>query len=134
MSVAGKTLNELIDKKLLALHTAFLAIVLSVEGDKFGKRKATIQPLAMIKAKGKDAKKQAPMTVPVLKNVHKFRQHSYIVGDTTINVTEAVELEKNDVVMCLCCERDISETQKGNYATPNLGHHRITDAVIVGVI
>lgn len=134
MSVVGTTLNGLIEQKLLGLHTAFLAVVLSVDGDKFGNRTAKIQPLSLIKAKDKDAKKQAPMTVPVLRNVQKYQTHNYIVGDTTIEVTEAIGIAKNDIVMCLCAERDISETKKGNYAIPNTGHHRISDAVIIGVI
>lgn len=66
MSDPKKVLKRLIDQKLLALHTAYFAEVLKVDGDE-----AKIQPLNMIKEKGEEPQKQAVLTVPILQNVKK---------------------------------------------------------------
>lgn len=110
MSSSAKILDQFIEQKLLNLHTAFLAKVLSVSNN----RTAKIQPLNMIKANGENGKKQTAMTgVPIMKNV---------------------SVSTNDTAVCICIERDISETKEGNFAVPQIGHHRISDAVIIGVI
>lgn len=110
MSSGGKILDQFIEQKLLNLHTAFLAKVLSVSDDNTAK----IQPLNMIKANGKDGKKQSAMVdVPIMKKV---------------------EVKKGNTAVCLCIERDITETKEGKYAIPQIGHHRLSDAVIIGVI
>jgi hypothetical protein len=134
VSTNGNVLNGLIEQKLLNLHTAFFAKVLSVNGDDFESRTAKIQPLNMIKATGGNAQKQSVMTVPVLKNVQKFTEKKVTVNGSSFWVTEAYGIEAGDVVLCLCGEREITETKKGNFAVPTAGHHRISDAVVVGVI
>ena len=136
MSTVSNVLNDLIEKKLLNLHTGFFAKVLSVNSDN---NTAKIQPLNMIKAAGKNAKKQAVMTVPILKNVHKFSEQTVTIKTeqsdyATITIPKIDPIEKGDIVYCLCSERDITETKKGNFSIPPNGHHRISDAVVVGVI
>lgn len=107
---ASKVIDNMIEGKLLNLHTAFVGKVLSVNGTK-----CTVQPLARIKAYGKSAQKQAVVTnVPILKHAQ-------------------ADVKKGSIVFCLCGERDIAETIKGNFATPPQGHHDLKDAVVVGV-
>ncbi|MCM1329360.1 MAG: hypothetical protein NC253_07945 [Ruminococcus sp.] len=43
-------------------------------------------------------------------------------------------IEVGDICLCVCCERDNTETRNGKEAVPNLGHHNIKDAVVVGII
>lgn len=102
--------ENIVENKLKGLHTAFLAKVLSVDGNT-----AKIQPLGYVKAYGKSAQKQSPLSsVPITKQV------------TTISI--------GDIVVCVCCERDISEAKKGNNAIPALGHHSMSDSIIIGVL
>lgn len=129
MSEASKTINTLIEQKLLSLHTAYFATVISVNGNI-----AKIQPLNMIKATGSTAKKQAVLTVPILKNVRKFSTEKIKINDVEITVPKVDTIEVGDTVYCLCGERDITETKKGKFAIPPTGHHRISDSIIVGVI
>ena len=102
--------NNMIEEKLLNLHTAFIAKVIRTEG----KNRCTVQPLDKIKAYGQKAKKQAIIEkVPVL-------QH--------------VAVAKGDIVLCLCAERDIAASVKGMSTTPPVGHHQIKDAIVIGKI
>ena len=106
-----KFFQNLVDQKLLSLHTCYLGKVLSVSGNT-----ANVQPLSLIKAVGGIAKRQAPvMNVPICKHA---------VEDV---VTGAV-------VVCACMERDISQTRKGLFALPSLRRHSMSDSVIIGVI
>lgn len=108
MSAANNYIQGLINNALMNTHTAFCGKVISVSG-----RFAKVQPLNMVKAKGGNAQKQAVITkVPILRHVD--------------GVT------KGDTVFCVCAERDITETRKGNFDLPVSGRHMISDAVIVG--
>lgn len=129
MSEASKVINGIIEQKLLNLHTAYFAKVISADG-----KYAKIQPLNMIKATGGAAKKQAVLTVPILQNVRKFSTKTVYIDDSSITIPTVSEIGAGDIVYCLCSERDITETKKGNFAIPPTGHHRISDSVIVGVI
>lgn len=135
----GSTLQNIIEQTLLNTHTAFLAKVIQVTANT-----ATIQPLNMIKAVGGQAKKQAVLqNVPILQNAKKFKIKKIKTSSETvqgqshtheIEVLEVVEIEIGDIVYCLCAERDITETRRGNFATPARGHHMLTSAIIVGVL
>ncbi len=129
MSTSGNVLNGLTEQKLLNLHTAFFAKVISVNGNT-----AKIQPLNMIKAVGGTAKKQAVLSVPIMQNVRKFSTQKITVSGTQITIPKIEQIEKGDTVYCLCGERDITETRKGKFALPPIGHHRMSDAVIIGVV
>lgn len=106
--------DEMIEEKLLHLHTAFLAKVLNFDEDT---RTATIQPLALAKQYGKSAMKQAVVQGVVYLEHIRPTQKSEAVGNT---------------VLCVCCERDISNTKNGVYALPALGHHTLHDCIIIG--
>lgn len=43
-------------------------------------------------------------------------------------------IQVGEIVLCVCCDRDNTETRKGKEATPKLGHHSIKDAIVVGII
>lgn len=102
---------NLINQKLLGLHTCYLATVISTDGNY-----ATVQPLSLIKAYGENAKEQAIIeNVPIVK---------HCLDDTVTGAT----------VVCACMERDITETRKGIFALPSLRHHSMSDSVVIGVL
>ncbi len=129
MSIGSSAINTMIEQKLLKLHTAYFAQVLSVSGNT-----AKIQPLNLIKATGQTAKKQAVLTVPILANVRKFSTEKIDINGTKVTIPKVEKIKKGDIVFCVCGERDITETKKGKFVTPPTGHHRISDSVIVGVM
>lgn len=115
MSNASNVIQGMINNALMQTHTAFCAKVLSVNGG-FAK----VQPLHMTKAKGGNAQKLPPIPdVPILKPTYK--DGNYVC-----------DIKAGDTVFCVCAERDITETRKGNYALPVQGRHMLSDAVIVG--
>ena len=102
--------ENLVDQKLLGMHTCYLATVISVS-----ESKAKIQPLALIKARGEPAKKQTVIEdVPILQHVQ--------------------DVSSGSVVLVVCCERDISQPRKGLFALPSLRHHSLSDSVIIGLM
>lgn len=106
----AKYFDDFIDNKLLSLHTAYLAKVLSVKG-----KTAKIQPLGLTKETGEKAMKQSVLTaVPFTKQVK--------------------DLAKGDIVVVICCERNITEAKKGKNVLPPSGHHNMSDSVIIGVL
>lgn len=129
-----------IESKLLNLHTAYLAKIISA-GDGF----ATVQPLNMMKQYGKAAKRLAPVTgVPIashckgriiekeLKYVSGVSDHAAVYG--TEKILQFEPLKAGDVVICVCGERDITEAKKGNLALPTNRHHDFSDSIIIGVL
>lgn len=122
----------LIEEKLLNLHTAYIAKVIS-----YNNGKANIQPLTMVKAYGQPAKKQPPLSgVPVIQSA-RYKLAAQTIMDVTnkeVTVLQPTSLSSGDIVFCVCADRDISETKNGNTATPQIGHHSMSDSVIVGVL
>lgn len=129
MSEPSKIINGMIEQKLLSLHTAYFAKVLNTDG-----KTAKIQPLNMIKEKGGEAQKQAVFTVPILQNVKKLSSQTVNINGEKITLPKVTDVEKGDIVYCLCSERDITETKNGKCVIPPIGHHRLSDSVIVGVM
>ena len=134
MSTSSNVLNDLIEQKLLNLHTAYFAKVISVNGNM-----AKIQPLNMIKAVGKNAQKQAVLTVPIMRNVRKFSTQKVTVTTEnndkfTMTIPKVDTISAGDIVYCLCSERDITETRKGKFTIPPKGHHRMSSSVVIGVV
>lgn len=107
-------IDDMIEEKLLHMHTAFLAKVLNFDENTYT---ADIQPLSLIKQYGKPAIKQA-----VIKNVVYLEQVRPVEKNKAVGKT----------VLCVCCERDISDTKNGNYALPVIGHHTLHDCIIIG--
>lgn len=131
--------NDIVDEKLLDLNTAYVAKVISVIGNE-----AKVQPLNMIKQYGKSAQKPSPITIPILKNarykltkktiryVSKVSNHSPEYNE--IDVAVPTEIAAGDVVFCVCADRNITEAKKGVLSTPQIGHHSMSDSVIVGIL
>lgn len=105
-----KYFDNVIETKLLNLHTAYLAKVISVSG-----KTAKIQPLGKVKEYGSAEQNQSVLTsVPYTKQIS--------------------DIKKGDVVVCICCERDITEAKKGKNVLPPVGHHSMSDSIIIGVL
>lgn len=118
-----KFIENIVEKEMLDLHTAFLARVLSLSGNQ-----AKIQPMGLTKEVGGTAKSYAPISsVPVTKQ----SQNKVFVEDGEITVSL---LEAGDIVICVCCDRDITEAKCGKNVLPPVGHHNMSDCVIVGVL
>lgn len=139
----------MIDEKLLNLHTAFIAKVVSVSSPDL----CSVKPLNKIKAYGQKAKAQGVISkVPVLNHVRRYTlvKQTLTVEDTytgggSITPKRHPEPENEghirvepikagDLVLCVCGDRDITAACKGQSATPPVGHHEIKDAVVVGLL
>ena len=132
--------DNIIENKLNMLHTAYLAKVISTDGIT-----AKIQPLGKSKAYGGEAQSQSPLSnVPIIHSARwKLRRKtltyvsdapglSQSKSNTDILVPTAISA--GDVVLCVCCERDITEAKKGNNTVPALGRHSMSNSVIVGIL
>lgn len=107
-----KALDNYFEEKLLHLHTAFLAKVIKAESPNC----IDVQPLTLTKQIGGEPKKQALLTkLSCLSNVW-----SSIAVDS--------------VVLCVVCERDITQARKGLNAVPSLGRHEMKNSIIIGTI
>lgn len=159
MSSLTKCLDEMIESKLLNLHTAYLARVISVSGNT-----AKIQPLGNVKAYGENAQSQSPLSsVPIIWSArNKMSVNSETVlsdvslnlkiekaeetnvtdvsGDLTktpktISTVQITPITAGDIVICVCCERDISSAKSGNNGTPAANsRHSMSNSIIVGVL
>lgn len=151
----GDIVKQFVEQGTLGIHTGFFGKVLSVDTKEFT---AKVQPLHMYKSVGGTAKKHAVLpSVPIMHNVRKwgkrtikFTDEDMWDGDTTaagvvspkfdnshghsFDVFEPNMIETGDIVYCVCADRDITQTKKGKTALPSLGHHNLTDAVIVSVV
>lgn len=125
---------------MLSVHTSYIGRVLSVSGDLSS---AKILPLGKTKEYGKNAKEQTPLSnVPVLYSARwKFEKKKlrYIssVEDTThkeIDILVPTDIEAGDLVLCVCCERDINAARKGRNVVPPVGHHSMSSSVVVGIL
>ena len=127
---AEKFVDNFIENKLLALHTAYLAKVLSVSGNT-----AKIQPLGLTKEIGEKAMKQSVLTaVPIMQTVKKFKIKTIPVGDHTWSGYQPFPIEAGDIAVCICCERNITDAKKGRNVLPPSGHHNMSDSIIIGVL
>lgn len=145
--------NDMIDDKLLDINVAYIAKVLSCSDNK-----ATVQPLKMIKQYGKPAQNVSVVSnIPFLKNssckmksdtisyvknvtLTTSKKDGYVAEATlevekdSIDVVVPTEIEVGDLVFCVCADRNITEAKNGTIATAPIGHHSLSDSVIVGVL
>lgn len=106
------SLDEYIEEKLLHLHTAFLGIVKRVNNS----NDIDVQPLTMTKQLGKEAKEQALLSgIPCIDSVWDY-------------------ISVGTLVVCIVCERDITEARRGNSSVPSRGRHQMKDSIIIGTI
>ena len=137
-------INNMIEQKLLSLHTCYLAKVLSIEGNT-----AKIQPLGKTKAYGKEAVSQSVLTdVPIINSaLYRFDNDAFTTAvvlngmGATLTVNESSsernfailrKLRAGDIVVCICAERNISAAKKGENNVPPAGHHSMSDSIIIG--
>ena len=136
----GTIFQQMIDEKLLNMHTAYVAKVISTNGIT-----AKIQPLGNVKAYGGNAKAQAPLSnVPILQQARnkitsKTITYVYSVSNHTghtksEDVAILTPISAGDIVLCVCCERNITDAKKGVNSTPVIGHHSMSDSIIVGIL
>ena len=146
--------KNLVTEELKSVHVAFLAEILVVSGSK-----AKIQPLGLTRGYGNVARKQAPITnVPILdsakyriteKEIEYIEEFKLIVNRNTDgaitsvipNSTKKTEtiaqltpIKKGDIVLCVCCDRNIDAALKGENSLPPVGSHVQSDCVIVSII
>lgn len=126
----SQVIDDMIEEKLLHLHTAFIAKVVSVQSESL----CSVQPLDKIKAYGKKSKSQAVITrVPILHHVRHFELANQ-TSETNTGQLKVQPLKKGDIVLCVCVERDMTSSIKGGSSVPPVGHHEIKDAIVVGLI
>ncbi len=104
-----KTMGELIEQKLLLTHTAFLGRVTAENGVRL-----CVQPLTLAKDVDGEAYAQ-----PLVVDAPRLKGVAATVGD---------------VVLCVVCERDISQAARGQMSLPANRRHSLSDSVVVGVI
>lgn len=140
----GNILNDMMEEKLLNMHTAFIGKVVSVSSPDI----CSVMPLDKIKAYGKAAKSQGVISrVPVMRHVRRYTlvKQSLSVSEGTISPSKhptkdneghlRVEpIKAGDLVLCICCDRNIASSSKGMSTTPPVGHHQLSDAVVVGLL
>lgn len=127
MSSYSTVVKKIIDGKLKNLNVAFLAKVLSVNGGK-----AKIQPLGLTKGYETEARKQAPITnVPIANSARYKISAKEIDGETVAALTP---IAVNDIVLCVCCDRNIDAALKGENSLPPVGSHNKSDCVIVAIV
>lgn len=120
----SKVIQQLINNSLSGLHTAFLAKIVS-----YSNGYATVQPLYMIRdAAGNIVKSSVVSNIPVVSSA----QYKTVIGsDSTL---KAEPLRVGNIVLCIACEKDITEAKHGLYDSPSLMNFDISSSVVVGVL
>lgn len=137
-----KFFDNLVESKLLNVHTCYIARVLSVSADLSN---AKILPLGKTKEYGKSAKEQTPLSnVPIIHSarwkLEKKKLWDWAAPAENAPTTEEpyflfpTDIEAGDLVICVCCERDINAARKGRNVVPPVGHHSMSSSVIVGIL
>ena len=117
--------DQIMEKKLMDLHCGYIGKVIWTDG-----ATATVQPLGLIKERDGAIKAQAPVSdVPVA------CRYKLSVGEIMgQQVAVPREIQRGDLVACLCADRDITEARRGNNELPPPGRHSISDSIIVGIL
>lgn len=128
--------KNMIDKQLMDLHCGYIGKVIWTDGET-----ATVQPLGLIKDAGSASTKEHAVVadVPVAcryKITAKTITYAVDADGNTRSQTVAVptQIAKGDLVACLCADRDITESRRGNNELPVAGRHSISDSIIVGIL
>lgn len=126
--------ENMIEQRILSIHTAFLAKVISVDDDG-----ATVQPLMSLKSTAtgeQTAVGYIRVTVP--KNI-KFKRENitYRVSDTS-SITKTVvvpdDIAVGDIVYIGICERNITNAVNGSSELATMRAHDMNDGVILCVL
>lgn len=120
----GTVIKNMIEQELLDMHTAYLGKVLSISGNN-----ATVQPLGMYKQYGEKAKSQAVVNALIVGSA------KYKITGISDNIPTVKAISVGDIVICVCCDRDITEAKKGkNTELPVNIVHSLSSSVIVGIL
>ena len=133
MSFGG--FKGMVENSMLDLHTGYIGRVVAFDG-----ATAKVQPLAMQKEIN-----QAPKRLPIIADVpvvnsarFKFsvREFQCEIGAGTETRQHIVgePLAPGDLVYCVCADRDISGALRGDFYTPTIRRHSLSDSVVVGVL
>lgn len=131
-------INDLISEQLLNMHVAYIAKILNTSNGK-----AKIQPLGKFKQYGHAAQAYAPIDKVPIANSAKYK-----IGKETITYVENKDadsvakeiatlepISKGDIVLCVCCDRNIAAALNGENATPPSGSsHNMSNSVIVAIL
>lgn len=124
-----------IRQMLMDLHCAYIGKIAWTDGNT-----ATVQPLGLIKEHGKETTKTQAVVqdVPVAcKYKVSTDMIEYVDKDgeakrQTIAVPRMIA--KGDLVVCVCCDRNIADARRGDNVLPPAGNHSISDSVVVGIL
>lgn len=146
-------IENIIDKKLTAMHTAFLAKVITAKGTKADiqplQTNAPILPNTPIAQNARN--KISTKTISVLtggNNGCKATGKSVAEGEnlnlnvscscTSQNITVPVltPIQAGDIVICLCSDQNISTAKKGKMPTSSEPEQRfsLSNSIIVGIL
>lgn len=144
-------IDESIEYSLSHLHTAYLARVISTDG-----KTASVQALGLYKNSSASI-----ANVPVVKSA---RYKMVCEDDEGVEIIEPTPnpenpggseqpelggvvvpegakklaylepIEVGDIVICVCCDRDITQARKGKNSIPVYGHHSLSDSIVVGIL
>lgn len=125
--------EQIINEKIINLHTAFLGKVIGINN-----KTARVVPLTYSKNISGVLKEQTPVSARIPQNIKvKRKDIMYRVSDNTSETTTVIvpdELVVGDIVFCGVSERDItSENIMGKTIEPTR-HHDINDAVVLVVL
>lgn len=149
-----KYIDEIFNSKFENIHTVYLAKILSVNE---AENTAKIQPLGMRKdAKGNTLKQSVLTKVPICQHVRHWElvkqelsvsvSDSYSGGGSGRITPSTHPVEKNvghvkveplragDIVVCVCCETNISEAKRGTNSVVPTGRFSQSDSIIVGLL
>lgn len=118
--------GDMILEQLMNTHVAFFGKVVKMNGPD----ECSVQPLDKIKAYGQAAKSQAVVSkVPILNHV---RRMTLVERADHAGHLKVEPLRAGDIVLCVCCDRDIASSRKGGSVVPPVGCHDLSNAVVVG--
>ena len=113
MSSVSETIQELIQQRLLLLHTCLVCKVLDVYADGTAK----IHPLTMIQTIAGEVRTHSALEhVPMTDQVREY-------------------ISTGTICVAVFAERDIAKAISGEYALPSLArHHSLSDGIIIGTL
>ena len=126
--------KNIVEQRALAIHTAFLAKVISTSGSC-----ATVSPLMSLKSSVTGEQIAAGYVSAVIPKNIKFRRETitYRVSDTsseTKTVLVPDDIAPDDIVYVGVCERDITNAVSGKPELATMRAHSLNDGVILCVL
>lgn len=125
--------SKLIESYMLKMHTAYIAKVISVNGNY-----AMVQPLTFSQSSNGELLKQSIVSAFIPKGIKTtVKTIQYMVSGTkteSIDVLVPDELCANDIVYCGVCECDISSAVNGVMAEMPVRNFDMNDSVILKVL